>query len=83
MVFHENDNYSAIVLINLDPRIEAKVKEEVLSYPGVTEAFYITGPHDLFVKIDVQSLTQVQDLVFDKLRTLYGVKHTTTCFIAN
>jgi DNA-binding Lrp family transcriptional regulator len=78
----ENDDYCAIILMNLDPRIEAKVKEEVLTYPGVVEAYYITGPHDMFVKVEVSSLVEVQDLVFDKLRTLYGVRHTTTCFIA-
>ncbi len=55
----KKNNYRAIILINLDPRIEKKVKDEILGYPGVVESHFMTGLYDLRARIFlVQNITR-------------------------
>ena len=72
----------ALVLIVVDPKIERKVIDEIRNIPGVTEAHYIFGPYDMYVKLDCETRERVHYLVMDKIRPIYGIRTTVTCFIA-
>ncbi|MBN2335501.1 Lrp/AsnC ligand binding domain-containing protein [Candidatus Bathyarchaeota archaeon] len=72
----------ALVLIVVDPRIERKVIDEIRNIPGVTEAHYIYGPYDMYVKLACDTREGVHYLIMDKIRQIYGIKATVTCFIA-
>ena len=72
----------AIILIKVDPRIEKQVLEEIRTLRGVKEAHYLYGPYDIGAKIEVKSLEDMEDLVLSKIRDIYGVSTTMTCYIA-
>ena len=71
----------ALVLLLVDPKIELSVLSEIRATPGVLEANYIYGPYDIYVKIEGDTKEGIRNLVFDKIRGLYGVQSTTTCLI--
>jgi DNA-binding Lrp family transcriptional regulator len=72
----------AIILLIIDPRIESALLDEVKTYPGVTDAHYLYGPYDMYIKITADSDEGIHNLVLDKIRRLYGVKSTVTMVIA-
>ena len=71
----------AIVLLIVDPKLELPVLSEIRAIPGVINANYIYGPYDIYVKIEGDTMESVRNLVFDKIRGIYGVESTTTCLI--
>ncbi|MBT3283673.1 Lrp/AsnC ligand binding domain-containing protein [Candidatus Bathyarchaeota archaeon] len=71
----------ALVLLLVDPKIESSVLTEIRATPGVLEANYIYGPYDIYVKIEGDTKESIRNLIFDKIRGLYGIQSTTTCLI--
>jgi DNA-binding Lrp family transcriptional regulator len=71
----------ALVLLLVDPKIESSVLTEIRAAPGVIEANYIYGPYDIYVKIEGDTKESIRNLIFDKIRGLYGIQSTTTCLI--
>jgi DNA-binding Lrp family transcriptional regulator len=71
----------AIVLINVDPRLERLVLREIRSIRGVKQANYIYGPYDIAAKIEVETMDELQDTILNRIRDLYGVSTTMTCYI--
>jgi DNA-binding Lrp family transcriptional regulator len=69
------------VLLLVDPKIESSVLSEIRATPGVIEANYIYGPYDIYVKIEGDTRESIRNLVYDKIRGLYGIRSTTTCLI--
>jgi len=66
----------------VDSKIENMLKNEILSLEGVKEAHYIYGPYDMYVDVEVDDIDQLQNIVLNKIRNLYGVISTTTCYVA-
>jgi DNA-binding Lrp family transcriptional regulator len=77
-----NDQLRALVFLRVDSRIEQMVIDEIKSFEGVKEAHYIYGPYDMYVEVEMANINKLQDLVLNKIRTLYGVISTTTCYVA-
>jgi DNA-binding Lrp family transcriptional regulator len=73
----------AIILIKVDPRIEKLVLDEIRHLRGVKEAHYLYGPYDISAKVEVKTLEDMEDLVLNKIRDIYGVSTTMTCYIAD
>jgi DNA-binding Lrp family transcriptional regulator len=71
----------ALVLLLVDPKIEESLLSEIRATPGVIEANYIYGPYDIYVKIEGDTRESIRNLVYDKIRGLYGIRSTTTCLI--
>ncbi len=71
----------ALVLLLVDPKIESSLLSEIRATPGVIEANYIYGPYDIYVKIEGDTRESIRNLVYDKIRGLYGIRSTTTCLI--
>jgi DNA-binding Lrp family transcriptional regulator len=71
----------ALVLLLVDPKIESSVLSEIRATPGVIEANYIYGPYDIYIKIEGDTRESIRNLVYDKIRGLYGIQSTTTCLI--
>jgi len=72
----------ALVLLRVDSRIEKMVINEIKSIENVIEAHYIYGPYDMYALVSVDSEDELQDIVLNKLRNLYGVVSTLTCYLA-
>jgi DNA-binding Lrp family transcriptional regulator len=77
-----NGVIKALVLLRTDPKIEKKLIEELNSYEGVQESHMIYGPYDVYAIVDCPNYDELNDLVLNKIRRLYGVKSTTTCYLA-
>ena len=77
-----NGAIKALVLLRTDPKIEKNLIDELKTYEGVQEAHMIYGPYDIYSIIEVPSYEELNSLVLNKIRRLYGVKSTTTCYLA-
>jgi len=73
----------ALVLMIVEPSEEKEVMEKLKTYPEVIEAHFIYGPYDVYVKIEVETLEEIQQVVLDKIRNIPGIRSTMTCFLAN
>jgi len=78
-----SNKLKALVLLRVDSRIEKKVINEIKSIENVTEAHYIYGPYDMYAFVSVDSEDELQDVVLNRLRNLYGVISTLTCYVAD
>jgi DNA-binding Lrp family transcriptional regulator len=76
------DSHRALVFLRVDSKIEKMLKKEILNIEGVKEAHYIYGPYDMYVELEVDELEKLQNIVFEKIRNLYGIVSTTTCYVA-
>ncbi|MFH0851015.1 MAG: Lrp/AsnC ligand binding domain-containing protein [Candidatus Bathyarchaeota archaeon] len=56
--------------------------DEIRTIQGVKEAHYIYGPYDMYVEVEVNSLKQMQDIVLNRIRNMYGVVSTITCYVS-
>jgi DNA-binding Lrp family transcriptional regulator len=72
---------SALVFIRVDSKIERMVINEIRNINGVSEAHYLFGPYDMYVKIDVETIEELQDILLNKIHNFYGIQSTTTCYI--
>jgi len=72
----------ALVLIRVDPGTEKKLVKELMDLEGVTEAHFIYGPYDVYCVIDCPNYDALNDLVMNSIRSLNGIKSTTTCYLS-
>jgi DNA-binding Lrp family transcriptional regulator len=72
----------AMVFLRVDSRIEKMVIDEIRTIEGVSEAHYIYGPYDMYVVVNANSLKMLQDIILGRIRDMYGVISTTTCYVA-
>jgi DNA-binding Lrp family transcriptional regulator len=78
-----SNKLTALVLLRVDSRIEKMVINEIKSIENVIEAHYIYGPYDMYALVSVDSEDELQDIVLNRLRNLYGVVSTLTCYLAD
>jgi DNA-binding Lrp family transcriptional regulator len=74
---------TSYTLAKVDPSKDHDVYEAVQSLPSVTEVITTYGEFDMIIKIEVESLTALDDFVFNKLRVIKGIESTTTLISAN
>jgi len=72
-----------IVLMMLEPDTERDVLEKLRVLPNVSEAHFLYGPYDAYVKAEARSTAELEKLVLDNIRIIKGVRSTTTCFVAD
>ena len=75
-------SFKAMVFLRVDSRIEKMVIDEIKAIEGVADAHYIYGPYDMYVVVNASSPKILQDIVLSKIRNMYGVISTTTCYVA-
>ena len=78
-----SNKLKALVLLRVDSRIEKMVIDEIKSIENVIEDHYIYGPYDMYAFVSVDSEDELQDIVLNRLRNLYGVISTLTCYVAD
>lgn len=72
----------AFVLVRVVPGKERAVHSHVEKLHSVTAAELVYGIYDLILKVQADLPEALDDLVFNKLRRIDGVKSTTTCICA-
>src|SRR5436309_1497570 len=69
---------SAIVLIKVNRGWVPEVADALLELPEVSEAYSVTGEHDLVAVVRVKEYDQMAELVPAKIDRINGVERTTT-----
>ena len=71
-----------LMLMMLEPDTEYDVLTKLRSLQDVTEAHFLYGPYDAYVKAKAKTTGELEKLVLDGIRSIKGVRSTTTCFVA-
>jgi DNA-binding Lrp family transcriptional regulator len=69
----------AYVLIQTEVGKAAAVAAEVGSVPGVTEAEDVTGPYDVIVRAEAETVDDLGKLVVARIQSVEGITRTLTC----
>jgi DNA-binding Lrp family transcriptional regulator len=69
----------AYILIQTEVGKAAAVAAEISGIPGVTTAEDVTGPYDVIVRADADTVDQLGQLVVAKIQNIDGITRTLTC----
>lgn len=70
---------TAYVLIQTEVGKAAAVAAEIATLPGVASAEDVTGPYDVIVRAEAESVDELGKLVVAKLQGVAGITRTLTC----
>lgn len=71
----------AYVLFNVESNSEDQVLKDVRAVAGVLEAYVVYGVYDLVARIEAASMTELKELVSQRLRMIDNVKTTLTLIL--
>ena len=74
---------SALVGVNIDPRLRESILEELPALDEVREVMEVTGRFDIVADIRAKSLNELHIFIFSKLAKLQGVRDTETLVVLN
>ncbi len=69
----------AYILIQTEVGKAAAVAEEIAKIPGVATSEDVTGPYDVIVRAEADSVDQLGQLVVAKVQGVEGITRTLTC----
>ena len=70
---------SAYILIQTEVGKAAAVAEEIAGLPGVTGAEDVTGPYDVIVRAEAETVDDLGKLVVANVQAVAGITRTLTC----
>ena len=73
----------AYVLIQTEVGRSAQVTAEVARLQGVITALDVTGPYDVIVQVEADSIDELGKMVVSRMQITQGVTRTLTCPILN
>ena len=68
----------AYVLAKVEAGKDQEVLRETKKIPGVRQATPTYGVYDLHVEVSFEAMEELDKFIFDKIRTIPGVKETVT-----
>ncbi len=71
------------MLIQTDVGRAEVVAKQLAELVGVVSAEYVTGPYDVVVRIEADTMTDLQSTVVPSIQQVAGITRTLTCPIAN
>lgn len=74
---------SAYLLIQTDVGRAADVANEVRAIPGIVAADDVTGPYDVIVQAEAETLDLLGQMVVSRVQMVEGITRTTTCPVVN
>ena len=74
---------SAYILIQTEVAKAASVASEVRRIPGVVAADDVTGPYDVVVRVESDSMDELGRMVVSRVQMLDGITKTTTMPVVN
>lgn len=69
---------TSYTLARVEPAKDTDVYNKVKELPQVKEVITTYGEYDLIIKVEVETLADLDNFVFHKLRVIEGVDSTTT-----
>jgi DNA-binding Lrp family transcriptional regulator len=70
---------NAYILIQTEVGKAASVAREIATLDGVTNAEDVTGPYDVIVRAEADTLDELGALVVSKIQAVVGITRTLTC----
>lgn len=74
---------SAFVMIDVAGDHTKSAFKTITRIPGVQTVHAVTGPYDLVVRIEAETLELLNELVLSRIRGVDGVTKTTTAIVLN
>lgn len=73
----------AYVLIQTEVGRSAQVSAEVARLDGVISALDVTGPYDVIVQVEADTMDELGQMVVSRMQLTQGITRTLTCPIVN
>lgn len=73
---------TSYTLARVEPTKDSIVYEKINDLPEVKEVITTYGEYDMIIKVEVDSLEDLDNFVFNKLRVIKGIESTTTLISA-
>ncbi len=74
---------SAYVLIQTEVGKAAQVARQVAAIAGVVSADDVTGPYDVIVRAEANSVDELGKMVVSRVQLIDGITRTLTCPVVN
>ena len=74
---------SAYVLIQAEVGKSVQVADQVARIDGIVSAENVTGPYDVIVRAEAESVDDLGRLVVSKVQLIDGITRTTTCQVVH
>jgi DNA-binding Lrp family transcriptional regulator len=69
----------AFILIQVQAGADARVARRLADLPGVISVSVVTGPHDIVVKAEADSIDELGKRVLRPMSEIGGITRTLTC----
>jgi len=69
---------TAYVLLRVKPGMDRSVLHNVRKLAQVKEAVTVYGEYDMLIKVEVETLEDLDSFIFDTIRTIKGAESSTT-----
>lgn len=73
----------AYVLVQTNVGKAAEVAAEIRAIAGVTKAEDVTGPYDVIVQAEADTVDELGQLVVARVQAVTGITRTVTCPVVN
>ena len=70
---------NAYILIQTEVGKAAAVADRIADLPGVTSAEDVTGPYDVIVRAEANTVDELGKLVVARVQAVEGITRTLTC----
>ena len=74
---------NAYILITTKSGSEKEVLAALKKSENVTDAQIVYGEYDLVVKVEVDDITKLNEFLLESVRTINGIKKTSTVIVAS
>ena len=74
---------SAYVLIQAEVGKSVQVAQQVSRIDGIISAENVTGPYDVIVRAQAESVDDLGRMVVNEMQLIDGITRTTTCQVVN
>ncbi len=71
----------AYILINAELGMESQVLEKLNAFPEVREAYMVYGVYDIIVKVEAETVDELKETVFQRIRLMENVRSTLTMMV--
>jgi DNA-binding Lrp family transcriptional regulator len=74
---------SAYILIQTEVGKASNVVEEIRRLTGIVDAYDVTGPYDVIVKAEADTMDELGKMVVSQVQLVEGITRTLTCPVVN
>ncbi len=73
----------AYILVQTEVGRSAAVAGQIVELPGVLSAEDVTGPYDVIVRTEAETMDELGKLIVARIQVIEGITRTLTCPVVN